>query len=203
MDQNESEPDIIFKVVSLGESSVGKTSIINRYIKGPEIEIDKFDPTIAASFQVKIIHRDDKVIEFDLWDTAGQEMYRSLTPMYYRNAQAALLVFDITNRASFESLTDWYEQIQENSDNIFLMVLANKVDLEDQRKVQIQEITNFCDSHKNLIFCEVSALTGYGLDKAFDILLHNLLHQRQALHYADQVNIDSQNNGKTRGKPCC
>ena len=199
----EAEPDIIFKVVVLGESSVGKTSIINKYTRGPEISIDKFDPTIAASFQVKTISKDGKTIELDLWDTAGQEMYRSLTPMYYRNAQAALLVFDISNRASFESLDEWYDQIHENTDNIFLMLLVNKVDLET-KVVQTQEISNFCESHHNLIYSEVSALTGFGLDKAFNVLLQNLLHQRQILAEAnDGIEVEAEKAPKADSKGSC
>ena len=105
----------IFKICLVGESGVGKTCIINRFVKN-EFDIDE-NATLAASYVQKNVKLDDdKIIRFHIWDTAGQEKYRSIAKIFYKDAKAAILVYDITNQKSFDEIKNyWYEQIKNNT----------------------------------------------------------------------------------------
>ena len=105
----------IFKICLVGEYGVGKTCIINRFVKN-EFDIDE-NPTLAASYVQKNVKLDDeKIIRFHIWDTAGQEKYRSIAKIFYKDAKAAILVYDITNQKSFDEIKNyWYEQIKNNT----------------------------------------------------------------------------------------
>ena len=146
-----------FKLVFLGDQSVGKSSIISRYV------YDTFDnsanPTIGVDFVVKSIYYGDNTYKIHFWDTAGQERFKSLIPSYIKDCQIAVLVYDVTSRKSFDNISGWYENIQnERGDDIILGLLANKVDLEN-RVVSTEEGFKKAESIK-AIFMECSAKTG-------------------------------------------
>ena len=125
-----------FKIVLIGESGVGKTSIISQFIH--KIFQDDIQPSMGGTFTSKsLVFDDGKIIRFDIWDTAGQEKYRALTQMFYKDANAAVLVYDISRKDSFEELTKyWFERIKENSaSNIILFLAANKSDLYEKEEV--------------------------------------------------------------------
>ncbi|KAJ2877501.1 GTP-binding protein of the rab/ypt, partial [Coemansia aciculifera] len=128
-----------FKVVLLGESAVGKSSLVTRFTS------DQFDQykesTIGAAFLTKVVALDaSNTANLQIWDTAGQERYKSLAPMYYRNAQAAVVVYDITQAASFERAKSWIKELQRLADSGIVIALAgNKTDLADRRTVATQE----------------------------------------------------------------
>ena len=136
-----------FKVVLVGESGVGKTSIITQFIDQTFQEDQQ--STTGGTFSTKSVVCDGgKVLKFEIWDTAGQERYRALTKMFYKDANAAVLVYDITRRDSFEELqTYWAEQIKESSPpNIILAIAANKSDLYQQEAVDEGKAREFADS---------------------------------------------------------
>ena len=123
-----------FKLVLLGDTAVGKSCIVVRFVRKEFFEFQ--EPTIGAAFLTQTITLDSTQVKFEIWDTAGQERYRSLAPMYYRGAAAAIVVYDVTNPASFDGAKSWVRELQRRGDpNVVIALAANKADLEDKRKV--------------------------------------------------------------------
>ncbi len=156
-----------FKIVLIGESGVGKTSIISQFIH--KIFQDDIQPSMGGTFTSKsLVFDDGKIIRFDIWDTAGQEKYRALTQMFYKDANAAVLVYDISRKDSFEELTNyWFEKIKENSaSNIILFLAANKSDLYEKEEVN-EEMARKYAKEINAEFCSISAKNSIGIDNLF------------------------------------
>lgn len=123
-----------FKVVLLGNAGVGKSCISMRFIRDEYIEDN--ETTIGAAFMTKTISLEDCTVRTEIWDTAGQERYRALAPMYYRGAQAAIVVYDITNRESFDGAKMWIKELQRRADaNMVIALAGNKTDLSNKRAV--------------------------------------------------------------------
>ncbi len=156
------------KVVILGDSSTGKTSIATRYVNEKFEQIE--ESTIGASFLQKDLLINNCKISYEIWDTAGQERYRSLAPMYYRNAKLALVVFDITNKNSFLSAIEWIKEIKEKCDNTLIALLGNKCDLENHiDKVLIEEFIKSYD----IPYFETSAKKDINISEVFTNLSSN------------------------------
>lgn len=154
-----------FKLVLLGESAVGKSSLVLRFVKGQFHEYQ--ESTIGAAFLTQTITLDDSIIKFEIWDTAGQERYHSLAPMYYRGAQAAIVVYDITNKDSFDKAKSWIEELQRQANSNIIMALAgNKNDLEASRAVSHEDGSKFADEN-GLLFLETSAKTAINVNEIF------------------------------------
>ena len=157
------------KVVLVGESGVGKTSIIKQFTS------HKFDPdcpaSISSQFSSKIVNisNSKKAIRFDLWDTAGQEKYRSLAKIFYKDARIIIFVYEITNKKSFEGLqTYWYQQVNANRlPNVVFALVGNKSDLYNNAEVDEKEASDWADSI-GAIFQTTSALSNIGIDVLFD-----------------------------------
>lgn len=133
MSANEKPREV--KVVLLGDSGVGKSSLVLRFVTN-NFKMNS-ESTIGASFMSKMILVDGKPIKFQIWDTAGQEKYHSLAPMYYRGAAAAIIVYDITRAATFKTLKNWVDELQsQGPQEIALALAGNKTDLENQREVE-------------------------------------------------------------------
>ena len=182
--QNPSGYDMIFKVVLIGDTSVGKTNILSKYLT------NDFDPdskaTVGVEFGTKNFKIEDNIVKVQIWDTAGQERYRSITNAYYKGAKGSLLVYDITNPKTFESIDRWLSDLKVNGDeNISVVLLGNKSDLELDRKVSTQQGKEKAEFYK-LAFLETSALNGNNIDKAFSELItdvyknHHDLFEKQA-----------------------
>ena len=157
------------KVVLVGDSGVGKTCIISRYISGA---FNQNSPsTNGASYASKLISFDElkKTISLDIWDTAGQEKYKSLTKFFYKDAAVAILVYDVTNKNSFESMKNfWYGQIQDfGSKNIILGVAGNKCDMYEKEEVNENEGKAFAESI-GAFFEITSAKNNTGINELFD-----------------------------------
>lgn len=169
------------KIVLLGASMVGKTSIVNRVISGI-FESDE-QPTVGACFSTKTVEIEGVQVNMQIWDTAGQERFRSLAPMYYHNAVAAVLVYDCTNFESLNEAKRWADElIQHCGKDQLKYVVGNKIDLVEQRSVEDAQGQAVADSLDGVFF-ETSALTGKGIDNLFahlaDSVLHKLLDQRR------------------------
>jgi Ras-related protein Rab-21 len=124
---------------------VGKTSLVAKYIAN--IYSKEIGPTIGASFFTCKINLNDTKVKMQLWDTAGQERFKAMAPMYYRNANAALLVFDVTNHNSFEEVKSWILELQRNvQEPMFLLLVGNKIDLDVQRAVSREEAFMYAQS---------------------------------------------------------
>jgi len=166
------EYDYLFKSIVVGDGGVGKTALTLRFSKG--FFTEDYKMTIGVDFHVKTISIDtlEETIKckLQLWDTGGQERFSSIRPMYYRGSLGAVLVFDLTNYASFEHLPQWIEEVRANiKSEIPLLLVGNKSDLTDQRAVSIEEINNFTRDF-NLYYMETSAKTGDGVGDCFYIL---------------------------------
>uniref|UniRef100_A0A668TX81 small monomeric GTPase n=1 Tax=Oreochromis aureus TaxID=47969 RepID=A0A668TX81_OREAU len=146
-----------FKLVLLGESAVGKSSLVLRFVKGQFHEFQ--ESTIGAAFLTQTVCLDDTTVKFEIWDTAGQERYHSLAPMYYRGAQAAIVVYDITNTDTFDRAKNWVKELQRQaSPNIVIALAGNKADIANKRAVEFQEAQAYADDN-SLLFMETSAKT--------------------------------------------
>ena len=157
-----------FKVVLVGESGVGKTSIITQFIE--QTFQEDIQSTTGGTFSTKSVVCDGgKVLKFEIWDTAGQEKYRSLTTMFYKDANAAVMVYDVTRADSFEEIKNyWSNQIKDNSpENIILAIAANKSDLIEQETVDEGEARNFA-KELNAIFVTTSAKSSEGINSLFE-----------------------------------
>eukprot|EP00096_Caligus_rogercresseyi_P001312 TRINITY_DN1208_c0_g2_i1.p1 TRINITY_DN1208_c0_g2~~TRINITY_DN1208_c0_g2_i1.p1 ORF type:complete len:220 (+),score=78.53 TRINITY_DN1208_c0_g2_i1:231-890(+) len=154
-----------FKLVLLGESAVGKSSLVLRFVKGQFHEFQ--ESTIGAAFLTQTICLDDTTVKFEIWDTAGQERYHSLAPMYYRGAQAAIVVYDVTNQDSFVRAKNWVKELQRQaSPNIVIALAGNKNDLTSKRLVIYEEAQSYAEEN-GLLFMETSAKTALNVNDIF------------------------------------
>ncbi|CAG9763348.1 unnamed protein product [Ceutorhynchus assimilis] len=154
-----------YKLVFLGEQSVGKTSMITRFM------YDSFDPnyqaTIGIDFLSKTIYFHDRTVRLQLWDTAGQERFRSLIPSYIRDSQVAVIVYDITNLNSFELTTRWIEDVRsERGNQVVVVLVGNKVDLESCREVPTEKAEKLA-KELDVLFIETSAKCSYNVKQLF------------------------------------
>ncbi|EJS41973.1 ypt53p [Saccharomyces arboricola H-6] len=177
-------PKLTIKVVFLGESAVGKSSIVLRFVSDDFTE--SREPTIGAAFLTKRTTRDGNTIKFEIWDTAGQERFAPLAPMYYRNAQAAVVVFDITNEHSFHKAEDWVKELHEKAGNdIVIALVANKMDLLNvqgtilDEAVNEEEVDSFCQ-REGLLYFKASAKTGENIHEIFQTVGEKIPYSKQS-----------------------
>ena len=198
-----------YKLIFLGDQSVGKSSILNRFLNDTFIE--DYQATIGLDFQSKNVQIDNQIIHLLLYDTAGQEKFRSLIPMYTRDANIILLVYDISNKESFSNLSLWLKDLTNiNFDEVILCIVANKVDLNDKREVSKEEGEKFAEEH-DFIFQEISAKTGEGFSELFYKNLFEKIRtkfrpsgQRPATEINDiKFNIAQEEKKTTPKKKCC
>ena len=155
----------LFKYIIIGDTGVGKSCLLLQFTD------KRFQPvhdlTIGVEFGARMINIDSRQIKLQIWDTAGQESFRSITRSYYRGAAGALLVYDITRRETFNHLTRWLEEARANaSSNMVIMLIGNKLDLEHRRAVSFEEGRRFAEEN-DLIFLECSAKTAKNVEEAF------------------------------------
>lgn len=153
------------KLCLLGDSGVGKSSILQRFV------YNTFNPcaesTIGASFMMKNMVLHDRTLKFNIWDTAGQERYRALAPMYYRGAAAAIIVYDITSQESFSAVQGWVRELRAHGEqNIALGIAGNKCDLQDYREVSYATGESYAQQI-NAVFVETSALRATNIQELF------------------------------------
>ncbi|KAK8857912.1 hypothetical protein M9Y10_013011 [Tritrichomonas musculus] len=154
------------KVVLVGDTKVGKSCILSRFVQGT---FDRDIPaTIGAAFFTKVLTTSSGNVRLQLWDTAGQEKFRSLTPMYYRSAAVAVLVYDVTSKDSLEGLEAWSAEIADKAPhNIKIVVIGNKIDLSDERVVSTNLGKEYAEQFNASLYFETSAKTGEGINEVF------------------------------------
>ena len=155
-----------FKVIVIGDSNVGKTCLTGRAVK------DKFDtrysPTIGFEFLTLCVKIDNRIVKLQIWDTCGQEIYRSLIKSFYRNASLAIIVYSIDSKKSFNNINEWIKDIRMNCiPDVRIVLIGNKKDLEDKRQVSYEEAKKFKDENQLFYFEETSAKTGVNVKKVF------------------------------------
>jgi len=164
--------EMMFKVVLVGDSFVGKTNIMSKYLKNEFHEDSK--ATVGVEFGSRQFNIEGHVIKAQIWDTAGQERYKAITSAYYKGAKGAFIVYDITRKESFDNVTKWAEQLKSTADkNLTIIIVGNKTDLEDQRQVTSEEGQNKANELESA-FIETSAASGSNLDKAFEMMINEV-----------------------------
>ena len=171
-----SEPSITFKILTIGESGVGKTCILRRFVENKFLK--NHLATIGIDFKTKTLNINNQEIKLKIWDTAGQERFRNITTQYYKGADGIVLVYDVTDEASYEKIKDWMDQILSNTqqEEIGLVLLGNKCDMEprnvteDQGKKMAEEL--------KISYFETSALTGQGIKEAFEQLTRDIMKKK-------------------------
>ena len=170
---NNQEYDYLFKLLLIGNSSVGKSSLLVRFVD--DVWEENFVPTIGVDFKLKTLEIDGKKVKLQIWDTAGQERFKNITASYYRGGNGVLVVYDITDRDSFTNLTSWLIEIEKNANkNVFKLLIGNKNDLESERKVTTEEGKEFADSN-GMKFIETSAKTADKVYEAFELLTKEII----------------------------
>ena len=167
------EPDSC-KIVLIGESGVGKTSIINQYVE--ETFKEDEESSAGASFSTKKLYlKNGNQITLEIWDTAGQEKFRALTQLFYKEASAAILVYDITRRDSFKQIQEyWINQVKEkSSNNVIIAIAANKIDLFEREEVE-EKIAREFALKENAIFMMTSAKNKNGIDELFSSIANKI-----------------------------
>ena len=185
-----------YKIVVLGDISVGKTSILSRFRYG--IFEPEYMPTLGIDFFSQNLFYEDKTIRLILWDTAGEERFRSLIPSYLKNADCIIIVFDITNKDSFNSLNKWLTDSKNNaSEGTIYIICGNKSDLKEKRTVNENEIDEYIKKNE-LIYVECSAKNGEGIKDLFNTVAKNLGEVNFAKSdYAVNVDLNNVNEVKT------
>ena len=166
---DEENYDVLFKIVLIGDSFVGKTNIMSKYLKNEFHEDSK--ATVGVEFGAKKFDIEGKSVKAQIWDTAGQERYKSITTTYYKGAKGALIVYDITRKETFDSVDRWISELVNSGDkNMTMLLIGNKCDLDNQRQVSKEQGEEKAKAFK-VAFLETSASSGENLDVAFEMIM--------------------------------
>ena len=215
--ENFDQYDLSFKLIVIGDSGVGKSCLTMRATK--EYFEDFYSPTVGFEFFTFNIKINDKCIKLQIWDTCGQEVYRSLISSFYRNSSLAIMVYSVDNEDSFKHLDSWLNEIKTQSNpDVKIFLIGNKTDLEDKRVIQFEQGENFSTENKLNYFVETSAKTGFNAKNVF-IQAAKLLYTEH-LKYKDRASrpgslaevlpvepknqkLDNDNNSIRQKKKCC
>jgi Ras-related protein Rab-1A len=160
--------DMVYKILLLGDSSVGKTCFLLRFTE--DTFTDNHISTIGVDYKLKIINSGDKIVKLQVWDTAGQDRFRSITKNYFRGSHGIILIYDITSTNSFNNIKTWLQQIREALGNtVIILLVGNKLDLEQNRRVSKEEGQQLASDNK-MGFYETSAKDGTNTNEAFEYL---------------------------------
>ncbi|XP_017039822.1 ras-related protein Rab-7a [Drosophila ficusphila] len=190
----------LLKVIILGDSSVGKTSLMNQYVN--KRFSNQYKATIGADFCTKEVIVNDRVVTMQIWDTAGQERFQSLGVAFYRGADCCVLVYDVTAPNSFKNLDSWRDEFliqasPRDPEHFPFVVLGNKVDL-DNRQVSTRRAQQWCQSKNDIPYYETSAKEGINVEMAFQVIAKNALEleaEAEVINdFPDQITLGSQNN---------
>jgi Ras-related protein Rab-1A len=159
------EYDYLFKLLLIGDSGVGKSSLLTRFTES--VFSDSYMSTIGVDFKIQTLMIDDKIVKLQIWDTAGQERFRTITSSYYRGAHGICIVYDTTDVNSFNNINIWLKEINNHcSEKVCIMLIGNKIDLKEERQVSTEEGKDFADRY-NMKFIETSSKTNINVEKMF------------------------------------
>ena len=199
--------DFIFKVLLLGNSDVGKSSLLLRYVDS--VWNDAFVPTIGVDFKVKTLTINEKKVKMQIWDTAGQERFRTVVSTYFRGAHGILLLYDVTNRDSFKNLESWLIEIEKNAkEKVLKILIGNKCDLTDDREITSDEGKAFA-LRNGMEFMETSAKMNTNVSEAFETLGKLMIEFNSKSNTTPQKNNQNKNLKASSGmdlktkKGCC
>ena len=213
--------DYLFKYIIIGDAAVGKSNLLLRYAHGqfkPEYQL-----TIGVEFGAKNVQIRGKTYRVQIWDTAGQENFRSITRAYYKNSVCALVVYDISSRDSFNNVSTWIEDCKNQSPKtIYMVLVGNKSDLEDKRQVSTEEGQELADKY-GMLFFETSAKNGQNVEEIFQNSANEIARKidqgyydlendtcgikqginRQGAGGDQRIGLSDNNNGGKKGNGCC
>ena len=193
------ESDFVFKILLLGDSEVGKSCFLMRY--SDNVFVENYITTIGLDYKLKIVKLDSgKTIKVQLWDTAGQDKYRTIAKNYYKGSHGILLLYDTTKMSSFENIREWIQDIrQEVSPKSIIFLIGNKIDLTEQRKISKEQGEELAEEFK-IPFFEASAKSGENVDEVFKALYEKIIEAYGDLEKekGTKLNKKKQNKGK-----CC
>lgn len=174
------------KVVLVGDTKVGKSCVLSRFVQGT---FDRNMPaTIGAAFLTKVVTTSNGPVRLQLWDTAGQEKFRSLAPMYYRSSAVAVMVYDITSKDTLQSLEEWSSEIADKAPhNIKFVVIGNKCDLSEKREVSTEAGKSMAEQLGATLFHETSAKTGEGINEIFSKIAELDINQEEIIDRTARV----------------
>jgi len=185
--------DLSFKIIVIGDSGVGKSSLTTKATK--DYFENYYSPTVGFEFYTFNVRINDKNIRLQIWDTCGQEVYRSLINGFYRSASLAILVYSIENQKSFNSLESWLNEIRtKGNPNVKLFLIGNKIDLKEKRKVSEEQAKKFQIDYGFDLFLETSAKTGYNTQKIFIEAARTLYEQN--LNYKERISNASRDSNQ-------
>ncbi|XP_048864445.1 ras-related protein Rab-19 [Brienomyrus brachyistius] len=166
--------DFLFKIILIGDSNVGKTCVVQNFKSG--IFTEKQQNTIGVDFTVRTLEIEGKKIKMQVWDTAGQERFRTITQSYYRSAHGALITYDLTRRATFESVPQWIHEVEQyGAASVLLVLIGNKSDLESQRQVLFEDACTLAEERGMLAALETSAKESHNIEEAFLLMARELM----------------------------
>ncbi|ORX53808.1 hypothetical protein BCR36DRAFT_582065 [Piromyces finnis] len=189
----------LLKAIILGDSGVGKTSLMNQYVN--KKFSNQYKATIGADFLTKEVMVDDKLITIQIWDTAGQERFQSLGVAFYRGADCCMLVYDVNNMKSFETLDNWRDEFlvqasPKHPESFPFIVLGNKIDLEEsKRQISQKRAMAWCQSKGNIPYFETSAKEAINVEQAFQQIARNALMQEADVpefNFPPSVSLDAE-----------
>ncbi|KAI0398340.1 ras family-domain-containing protein [Xylariaceae sp. FL0594] len=196
-----SRKKVLLKVIILGDSGVGKTSLMNQYVNKKFSA--SYKATIGADFLTREVLVDDRQVTMQLWDTAGQERFQSLGVAFYRGADCCVLVFDVNNSKSFDALDSWRDEFliqasPRDPENFPFVVLGNKIDVEESKRViSSKRAATFCQSKGDIPYFETSAKEAINVEQAFEVIARNALAQEESEEFSgdfqDPINIHIEN----------
>jgi len=202
---------ILIKVIILGDSGVGKTSLMNQYVNAKFSS--QYKATIGADFLQKEIEVDGKVVTMQIWDTAGQERFQSLGVAFYRGADACVLVYDMTAAKTFDSLESWMKEFlvqasPRNEDTFPFVVLGNKSDLKDRRQVPEAKAKQWCKNNDDMAWFETSAKDATNVQDAFLAIARRALEQEQddsnnPIYIPETIDLQNTDRRSDTALNCC
>lgn len=204
-----SRKKVLLKVIILGDSGVGKTSLMNQFVN--KKFSNQYKATIGADFLTKEVIVDDRVVTMQIWDTAGQERFQSLGVAFYRGADCCVLVFDVAAPTSFKSLESWRDEFliqasPRDPENFPFVILGNKVDLES-RTVSAKRAQQWCQSKNGIPYFETSAKEALNVELAFQTIARNALAQETEVElyneFPDQIKLNANEGSRGRDGDNC
>jgi len=199
--------DYLFKLVLIGDSGVGKSCLLLRF--ADDSFTDSYISTIGVDFRFRTVNIDQKTVKLQIWDTAGQERFRTITSAYYRGAHGIIMVYDVTNYESFEHVEEWLNEVNRHaSESTLKLLVGNKADLADDKKVDTDEAKSFADGLK-ISFLETSAKNATNVEVAFLTMAKQLIEAKELIGNSAKtqpggsVIVSGGGDGRSGSSKCC
>ena len=196
--------ECVYKILLLGDSMVGKTCFLLKYTDKSFQEIHM--STIGLDYRLKTLTlKNRKTVKLQIWDTAGQDRFRSITKNYYKKANGIILIYDVTNKKSYKNISVWINQIKEEADpNVVIYLAGNKIDMEEERKIKTEEGEKLAEEY-NFPFRETSAKEDININETFEDIAERIdeVFSKLTTNAEIKMTKNRMSNGKKKNKGCC